>query len=110
MKDGNKCESTNYSIGFRNLSTLLQGDEDGVLCELLKKKKRKKYEEREKRGAMTGCYLLVELVNAVRDLVLGLDEDWVLLDSLSCGHNGWCKRGEWEEKGSNAMMTRVCSG
>jgi hypothetical protein len=35
---------------------------------------------------MIDCYLLVELVNIVGGLVLGLNEDWVLLYSLSCGH------------------------
>lgn len=67
----------------------------------------------EKRGLMIGCYLLVELVNIVGGLVLGLNEDWVLLYSLSCGHivekdGGCCKRERVHEKGSNALMTRVC--
>ena len=35
---------------------------------------------------MIDCYLLVELVNIVGGLVLGLNEDWVLLNLISCGH------------------------
>jgi hypothetical protein len=35
------------------------------------------------------CYLLVELVNIVGALVLGLYVNWVLLYSISCGHIGW---------------------
>ena len=32
-----------------------------------------------KKRGMMDCYLLVELVNIVSGLVLGLNEDWVLL-------------------------------
>lgn len=49
-----------------------------------------------KQGLMIDCYLLVKLVDIVQGLVLGLNKDWVLLYSLSCGHidGGCCKRGE----------------
>ena len=60
---------------------------------------------------MIDRYLFVELVNIVGGLVLGLNEDRVLLYSLSCGHvdGGCCKRErESEVKGSNVLMTRVC--
>lgn len=63
MKNNNKYECTDHSVCLRNLGTLLQGVENRVLCELL-----------------------VELVNIVGGLVLGLNEDWVLLYSISCGH------------------------
>ena len=38
------------------------------------------------RKELIDCYLLVELVNIVSDLVLGLHVNWVLLYSMSCGH------------------------
>jgi hypothetical protein len=61
---------------------LLQGVEYRVLCELIKKKRN----ETEGKKRMIDCYLLVELVNIVGGLVLGLNVDWVLLYLISCGH------------------------
>jgi hypothetical protein len=37
MKNGNKYESTDHSVCLRNLGTLLQGGENRVLCELIKR-------------------------------------------------------------------------
>lgn len=44
MKNDNKYETTDHSVCFRNLGTLLQGVKNRVLCELIKKK-RGEYEE-----------------------------------------------------------------
>ena len=88
MKNDDKYESTDHSVCFRNLSTLLQGVENRVLCELIYKKR----SEMDGKKEMIVCYLLVELVNIVGGLVLGLHINWVLLYSMSCGHiagNRW---------------------
>ena len=109
MENDNKYESTDHGVSFRNLGTLLQGVEDRVLCELIKKRVRM-----ETGGLLMNYYLLVELINVVGGLILGLNVDWVLLYSLSCGHVCWEKmvvavrKERIEEKGSNALMTRVC--
>lgn len=81
MKKDNKYESNDHSVCFRNLGTLLQGVKNRVLRELIKKS-----EMNGKKTEMIDCYLLVELVNIVGGLVLGLNVDWVLLYSMSCGH------------------------
>lgn len=71
MKEHDEREASENSVCLGHLSALLKVDEDGVLAELF-----------------------VELGVVLSGPVLSLNEEWVLLDLLSCGHR-YRLRGWW---------------
>lgn len=98
MEDGEEKDSTEDCVRFWNLSTLLERVEDWIFRELLGMIRARERSKTRIRGEKIAKYLLIELVDVEAGLVLGLNDNGVLLHLLRGRHLGAKKEKKWISK------------
>ena len=86
MENEEERDRADDDVSLGNLSALFESFQGRVVVELARYRVSMRLEN-ESRDCDMANYLLIELVNVVVGLPLGLDVHGVVLNTLSCGHD-----------------------